>query len=265
MRRVVFASILAMFAAPAFAADLPIMTKGGLPLAYPYSGGSGFYGGINTFGGVAQATSSSSVLATTSLATGNLTAAGGAVGGTVGFTAGTSNLWWAVEASGDWMNVTAGTSSGVTGSPSATMDSRWSAEEVFKLGGSLQLNFINAANILGFNFPTFSLPATPNGIAVAASPHPYIMAGVKEFGISGTIGTAGGTTVGVAPLVGAGTISSIINAQGQPTGLALDLFAEVVFADKGLSLNNVFGTSGPVVNANLTMNRQYWAGAKLLF
>ena len=41
MRRVVFASILAMFAAPAFAADLPIMTKGGLPLAYPYSGGSG--------------------------------------------------------------------------------------------------------------------------------------------------------------------------------------------------------------------------------
>ena len=95
------------------------------------------------------------------------------------------------------------------------MDSRsGSAEEVFKLGGSLQLNFINAANILGFNFLTFSLPATPNGIAVAAS-HRILtsLAGVKEFRhLRHDRHRAGAPYGWRRPLVGAGTISSIINA-----------------------------------------------------
>lgn len=265
MRRFVVASIFAMFAAPAFAADLPLIAKSGLPLAYPYNGGSGFYAGVNVFGGVAQSSATSNSLFASSLASGNLTAAGGAVGGTVGYTRGNSNFWWALEASGDWQNVSAGTSSASAATPSATMASRWSAEEVVKIGGSLQFNFLNAINLLGINFPTFELPVAPSGISVAAAPHPYIMAGVKEFGISGTVGQAGGTTVGVAPLVGAGTISSILDGTGKPTGLALDLFAEVVFANKGLGFSNVFGTGGAPVNANLTMNNQYWAGAKVLF
>lgn len=241
----------------------PLVSKDVAKLDYPYTGGSGFYVGINTMGGVAQSSATASGLFATSLATGNLTASGGAVGGTVGYTSGSTRFWWALEGSGDWQNVSASANM-----PNATTSvaSRWSSEQVAKVGGTLQTNFLSTLNPLGLNFPTFELPTTPNGISVAASPHPYIMGGVKEFGISGNFNTAGGTTWGIAPLLGAGTIASILDTTGKPTGLVLDLFAEVVFANKGMSISNVFGTTGvPMTNAALTMNNQYWAGAKVLY
>lgn len=247
-------------ATPIPVAAPPLVTKDGVlrNYAYPYNGGSNFYAGVNSMVGAAQSTASTSAIFATSLATGNLTATGGSIGGTIGYTRGNQNLWWAVEASGDWQNIT-GTTSG------ASVDSRWQAEQVFKLGGSLAFTWLNTAeNGLGVNFPTFSVPLVPNGISVAASPHPYIMGGVKEFGIQGTIGQAGGTSVGIAPLLGAGTISQVLNSSGQPTGVALDLGAEVVFANKGLGFTNVLGSSGPPIAGNLNMGTQYWAYLKVL-
>ena len=240
----------------------PLVTKDSPIKAYPYSGGSGWYAGANTIAGVQQASTSANGLFATSLATGSLNAAGGGLGATVGYTSGGSQFWWALEASGDWMNV--GATMNAPGQ-TTSIGSRWQAEQVAKIGGTLQTNFLSAIAPLGINFPSFTLPLTPSNISVAASPHPYIMAGVKEFGIDGNFNTVGGTTVGIAPLVGVGTISSIIDTTGKPTGMALDLFAEVVFANKGLSLTNVFGTGGPVTNANLQMTNQYWTGAKVLF
>lgn len=237
----------------------PLVTKSGiLQYAYPYNGGSGFYAGVNTMVGAAQSSASASGIFATSLATGNLTAIGGAVGGTVGYTSGGTNLWWAVEGSGDWQNIT-GTTTG------ASMNTRWQSEQVFKLGGTLAFSWLSTISSIGVNFPTFTLPLTPSGISVAAAPHPYIMAGVKEEGISGTVGQAGGTTVLVAPMIGAGTISQVLNGSGQPTGVALDLFAEVVFANKGLGFNNVFGANGGPVAGNLNLGTQYFAGTKVLF
>ena len=240
---------------------VPLVTKDGPIKAYPYSGGSGFYGGVNTIAGVQQASTSANGLFASSLATGNLAAAGGGIGATVGYTAGGSQFWWAAEASGDWMNVSA--TQNLPGQ-TTSVSSRWQAEQVVKIGGTLQTNFLNAIAPLGVNFPSFTLPVAPSNISVAASPHPYIMAGVKEFDISGNFNSTGGSAVGIAPLIGAGTISSIIDTSGKPTGLALDLFAEVVFANKGLALNNVLGGGAPA-NANLQMTNQYWAGAKVLF
>lgn len=274
MRRFAIAvAALAVLASPSFAQTVPLPVAAPLPTAapplvtkdgirqyaYPYNGGSGFYAGVNTMVGAAQSTASTSAIFASSLATGNLTATGGAVGGTVGYTRGNSTLWWAVEASGDWQNVT-GTTSG------ASVDSRWQSEQVFKLGGSLAFNFLGTAtSALGVNFPTFQAPLVPSGISVAAAPHLYIMGGVKEFGINGTIGQAGGTTVGVAPLIGGGTISQVLDGSGKPTGVALNLGGEAVFANKGLGLSNVLGISGPPIAGNLNMGTQYWAYAKVLF
>lgn len=253
-KQLILAAALAAFASPAIAADLPIPAKSAFNLAYPYSGGSGFYFGVNTMAGIADASANSTILS------GTMNAAGAAVGGTAGWTTGNQSLWLAIEASGDYQNVTA-----TATNAAASVASCWSSEQVVKLGGSAPLQYLAALAPLGINFPTFSLPAVPSGISVAASPHPYIMGGVKEFGISGGFGVAGGSTVGVAPLLGAGMIYQIVDKSGTPTRMALDLGAEAVFANKGLGFANVFGTGGPVTPATISMGNQFFAYAKVLF
>jgi hypothetical protein len=268
MKRLFLAAALAasaLVASPALAADLPVKAPPLSPIAYPYDGGSGFYFGINTMAGVAQANvngvAGSGVLAT-SLVNGNLTAAGGAVGGTVGWIKGTPTSWFAIEASLDYQNITAGNA----GAP-VSVASRWSSEQVVKFGGTFNpLSYLPDLGVTGFSFPAFQLPIAPAGISVALSPHPYVMAGVKEFGITGTFGGIGGTTWGVAPLVGAGTISQILDKQGKPTGAALDLFAEVVFAGRGITVDNIGGVGGaPMFGGSANLGNQYFAGAKILW
>ena len=259
MRKFLLAFGAILLSTSAFAQTAPLVTKGGPVVVYPYNGGSGLYAGVNTMAGVANTSVNGTLLG--SAVGGNLTAAGGAIGGTVGYTSGNSAFWYAIEASADYQNITA-----TAPSAASSVASRWSSEQVVKIGGSTPVNFLSSIANLGVNFPTFNLPVAPSGISVAASPHPYIMGGVKEFGLTGGIGVAGGSTWGVAPLVGAGTIAQIVDSTGKPTGLALDLFAEIVFANKGLAINNVFGTAGPpLAGGNLTMGNQYFAGAKVLF
>src|SRR6266702_3897763 len=83
------------------AADLALKSK---PLAYPIDG-QGCYFGINAEAGAAQTNVSGNALFVTSLAGGNLMAAGGSVGGTVGCIKGNATRWFAVQASANYANI----------------------------------------------------------------------------------------------------------------------------------------------------------------
>jgi hypothetical protein len=62
------------------------------------------------------------------------------------------------------------------------------------------------------------------------------------------------------------TISQILDKQGKPTGAALDLFAEVVFAGRGITVDNIGGTGGvPMFGGSANLGNQYFAGAKILW
>ena len=254
MRKFLLATIAVLLAVPAFAADLPaIVTKG--PPAYPYDS-SGFYFGANVMAGVQQNSINGNPTFTGSLVNGNLTAAGGAIGGTVGWTKGTAGFWWAIEDSLDYQNITASATTG-----NASTASRWSNETVVKVHGFNPLQYLPN---LGITFPTFptTFPATPAGISVGAA-QLYIGAGAKEWGVSGNFGGIGGTTWAVAPMIEAGSVAQIIDTTGKPSGAALDLGAEVVFADRGFTF--MAGPGSPVFAGAVKSGNQYFAYAKVLW
>lgn len=263
MRRLLIgAAIAAISIGAAAAADMPLKAAKFNPLMFPYNG-SGFYFDVSTKAGVEQDSATGNFLGT-SLATGTVNASGGSVGGSLGYIHGMQDKWVAVEASIYYSNVTGG---GAAVSPSgnavqASFASRWSADQVIKIGG---WNPLAALGSLGFQFPALPTPPTIGGISVAANSHPYIMAGVEEWGISGQFFMANtGVDVGVAPLVGAGIMNQIVDSTGKLTGAVLDTGAQVVFADKGLSVNGLFGPGTPGV-AQLSSGRKYEVFAKIGF
>lgn len=242
------------FGAPAMAADLPVKAPSFSAPAYPYDS-SGFYFGPNLMAGIQQTSVSGNPLLVTSLVNGNLNAAGGSVGGTIGYTKGNAAFWWAVEDSLDYQNITATAASVV---PASTV-SRWSNETVVRVHGFNPLQYLPN---LGITFPSFptQLPVVPVGIAVGAA-QLYIGGGVKEWGISGNFVGNGSQTYGVGGVLQAGSIAQIIDATGKPTGAALDLGAEVVFANKTLSVT----TGGGTPLGQITSGNQYWAYTKVLW
>ena len=254
MRKFILSTCAILLAAPALAADLPtIVTKG--PPLYPYDG-SGFYFGPNVMAGIAQTSVSGNPLLVTSLVNGNLNAAGGAVGVTVGYTKGNAAFWWAVEDSIDYQNITASAASAVV--PASTV-SRWSNETVVRVHGFNPLQYLPN---LGITFPSFptQFPVVPAGIAIGAA-QLYMGGGVKEWGISGNFVGAGSQTYGVGGVLQAGSLAQIIDATGKPTGAALDLGAEVVFANHAFSVM----TGGGTPLGKITSGNQYWAYTKVLW
>ena len=256
MRRFILGVALAALSTAALAADLPLPTKAYAPPAYPYDG-SGFYFGANVMAGIQQTSVSGNPLLVTSLVNGNLNAAGGAVGGTIGYTKGNATWWWAIEDSLDYQNITASATTTTTIPASAV--SRWSNETVVRVHGFNPLQYLPN---LGITFPSFptQLPVVPAGIAVGAA-QLYIGGGVKEWGIGGNFVGNGSQTYGVGGLLQAGSIAQIIDATGKPTGAALDLGAEVVFASKGFSVM----TGGGTPLGKITSGDQYWAYTKVLW
>ena len=254
MKRLLLATAL-LWSGVASAADLPVKAPAYAPPAYPFDS-SGFYFGANAMAGIQQTSVSGNPLLVTSLVNGNVNAAGGAIGGTIGYTKGNGTWWWAVEDSLDYQNITANAASAIV--PASTV-SRWSNETVVRVHGFNPLQYLPN---LGITFPSFptQLPVVPAGIAVGAA-QLYIGAGAKEWGISGNFAGNSSQTYGVAPLIQAGSIAQIINAAGVPTGAALDLGAEVVFASQGLTVTTAGGTPlGKVTSGN-----QYWAYTKVLW
>lgn len=253
------------FSVPAQAADMPVLKaqKSNL-LVFPYTS-SGMYWGIAVKGGVEQDSASGSFLGT-ALVTGNSNALGGGIGGTFGYMHGMGDKWVAFEGTAYYQNIAgAATAVNATGTlaGNASFASRWSAEQVVKIGGWNPFSWIG--NFGGFQFPTLPTPPTVPGINIIGSGHTYIMAGVEEWGISGQFFQANsGVTVGVAALVGAGIMNQIVDAKGALTGAVLDVGAQVVFADKGFQASGLFAPGAPVVSS-LTSGRKYEVYAKIDF
>lgn len=264
MKYLIGIAIAALAAGSALAADMPVKPRPNL-LVYPGYEGSGFYWGAGIEAGVAQSKVSGSAF--TPIISGDLTAAGGAVGGTIGYMTGMRGLraqapgttgngmWAAFELSVFYENVTA------TDPGNVTMRSRWRSEQAVKLGG-FQQPLAWLAN-LGLKFPVLPDVPVPAGFNIAAnSSHPYVKFGAEEFGLSASaVNLTGGNTWAAAPMVGAGVLNQLLDANGALGGAVLDVGAKAVFASKGVSFN----LQGGAQAAKLEMGNQYWTYAKVLF
>jgi hypothetical protein len=250
---------------PAMAADL-MLRKAPAAVAFPYSG-SGWYFGVGTKGGVDQVSNSGTALFATSLVGSGLNALGAGVGGDIGYfkTFGPGGVvqWAAFEASAYYQNITASTTAtnGAAAVP-VSYASRWSADQVVKLGG---FNLLTYLPNLGISFPALPPLPTVGGLNTLQPGLTYVSFGLEEFGVDGQFFTASGSTIGVAPLVGAGVFSEILDTTGKPTGNVLDVGAQVVFADKGLGISNAFSSSGAPVFGTLSVGRKYEVYAKIDF
>lgn len=259
MKRLILTAALALFAGTAFAADLPVKATPKNLFVYPGYEGSGFYWGANLEAGVAQSKVSGSAF--TPIISGDLTAAGGAIGGTVGWMTGikangvNKGMWLAFELDLLYQNVTA------TDPGNVTVRSRWSSEQAIKFGGFQQpLAWLSN---LGIKFPTLPDVPVPVGFNIAANTsHPYIKAGVREFGLTASaVNLTGGNTWAAAPMIGAGVLNQLLDANGNVGGAVLDVGAELIFASKGMSFN----LQGGAPAAKLQIGNQYMAYAKVLF
>jgi len=255
--------LLVGLGAHALAADLAPLYKA-KPIAYPTSG-FGCYWGVNAEAGVAQSNVNGNALFATSLVSGNLVAAGGSIGGTVGCLKGTETSWFAIQASINYANI-----SGSIAATDANGDllgtvgvrSKWSAEQVVKLGGFPAL-FGWLPNI-GISMPVLTppTPVLPAGFTAAAA-KPYFMAGLREFDANGWVSGFSGHAVGFAPLVGVGMITPLIDSTGGVSGAALDTYAKVIFPGRGFSID--LTSHNPTLGAGANMGTQYIAGMALYY
>jgi hypothetical protein len=238
------------------ATDLAVKAR---PIAYPYMG-SGCYFGVNAEGGAAQSNVSGNGLFLTGLASGNMIAAGGSVGGSVGCIYGNGTNWVAVQGNLNYQNIT-----GAVEAPGGSfgVSSKWQASQVVKFGGFPAL--LSWLPNLGLNFPVLAPPANaPVGLnIVTLTSQPYVMVGAQEFDNSGWFQAQSGHSVGVAPLVGAGVINQITDTSGKPSGAVLDTYAKVVFAGKGFTINDV--GSNPNLGAAANLGTQYFAGVAIYY
>jgi hypothetical protein len=243
----------------AVAADMPVKA----PVApVPYLSGTTWYVGVLTEADVAQSNVSGTNVFATSLASGNLTATGGSIGGEVGFIGNGAIGWYRGKLTGAWANISGSNSVGPTATTSAAtaaIASRWSSTQEFDVGVEWLQRIMAALPTLGnVNlFPTIT-PITPT-VPVGA-PKQYIGVGIKEAGISGTFGAANGTTVGVYPMVTGGFIWPTLGTNGKPNGGAIDASAGIAFPVKGFTMGNAFATNGAPLTfgAGANLGTQYW-------
>jgi hypothetical protein len=260
MRILRIAALLAAaaFTPAAFAADMPV--KATVP-PVPYVSGSWFVG-ILTEADVAQSSVSGTNAFATSLASGNLTATGGSVGGEVGYIGNGAIGWYRFKLTGEWANIS-GTntvgSTATTSAASASIASRWSATQEADIGIEwLQRVLAALPTLTNANlFPTLT-PITPT--IPVGTPRQYIGVGLKEAGLTGTFGAAQGTSVGVYPMVTGGFIWPTLGTDGKPNGGAIDASAGIAFPVKGFTIGNAFATNGAPLTfgAGANLGTQYW-------
>jgi hypothetical protein len=258
--------LTAMAVAPvAHAADLPAPVYKA-PVAAP--AGTNWYVGILTEADVAQSNVSGTNVFATSLATGDLTATGGAIGGEAGYIGNCAIGWCRGKLTGEWSNIS-GTNSvaatATTSAASAAIASRWAATQEFDIGMEwLQKLYAALPTLPTLNFPSFT-PITPS-VPVGA-PRQYVGVGLKEAGLSGSFGAAQGTSVGVYPMITGGFIWPTLNAAGKPNGGAIDVSAGVAFPVKGFTMGNAFATNGSPLTfgGGANLGTQYWTRASYEF
>lgn len=261
-----FVIALAIAATPSlvFAADMPLAKPAvaTMPVkALAFDTGSGWYCGVGTQAGVAQANVSGNNLFATSLVSGSLTADGAGVGGGCGWITNKGPLgsWMQIEVDGFYENITA------TMGP-VSVASRWSATEEIDIGisafSALQQAFtaLGGANGLNLPFPSFT-PSLPAGVAVAAAPRQYIGFKAEQFGLTGNAFSAGGATIGWAPGLTTGWRWQTLNAAGQPNGGSLKIYADVFWPQRG----NTFDTDGGAITGASKFTTAYKLGVKYDF
>lgn len=254
-------SALALGVGAAFAADLPV--KAPRVVAPPVSG-YGWYVGIGTEAAVAQSSVSGNNVFATSLVNGNLTAAGGAVGGDVGYIDQLPNGWkWRFEAGVMYQNIT-GSITTTTGS--ASVASRWSATQEFDIDFAVVQKISSVVGNL-INFPSFTPSLPANVVVVQATPWEYVGVGAREFGVDGNFFGQQGSNWSVAPMIKTGFMWQTADSSGKPNGGAIDTYAWVSFPQRGVTLNNLFSAGGaPLgVSGAAQMGTQYGLGLKYDF
>lgn len=248
MRKLLLCTTALCWGFPAIAADMPVKARA--PIAYPYAK-SGCYFGVNTEAAVASTNTSGTGLFLNQAVQGNLTAAGGAIGGSVGCIKGDPNLWYGVHADLDYQNITGAV--GVTNA-NITFSSRIQGGAEVRVGGTQLLALLTSWLPSG-TFPVVGTPATPGGFQLAATPPlPYVAAGFEVFQAQATFGQISGSGTEIAPKVRAGVINQLTDANGKLTGAVMDTYAKVVFAGRGASFQD--GQFAAVTN----MGTQYRAG-----
>lgn len=240
------------------AADMPVKAPN-TPFTSP--NGSGWFCGVGTQAGVAAANVSGTNVLATDIVTGNLNAAGGAVGGGCGYISTLPSLGgirWEFEADAFYQNITA--SAGPV-----SVASRWSLTQELDVSFAAFQTISSAIGNLGVNFPTFA-PQLPSNVAVAASPWQFVGFKIEEFGLQGNFFQAGGASVGWAPGLTAGFRWQTLNAQGKPNDGSIKLYGDVFWPQRGTTFDNVLGINGaPQVTGAAKFTTQYWAGIKYDF
>ena len=258
MRKLVLALLASSVITPALAADLPIPGKAAFISPFSIVGGNGFFVGAGTSAAVAQSNVSGNVVNIPGVG-GATNAAGGTIGGDAGYIWGRCGAlgWCQVEVDVKYMNITGNTAVG-------SINYRWGVTEEFDVGIDAIQTVLSALPSIPNIFPILANPsgALPANIAVG-TPLGYVGGKVGEFNIAGNIGQASGQTWIVTPGVTTGFRWPTLNAQGKPNGGSLKVYGDVLFANKGVTLNNVLGTAGGpmlVQNANDKLNTMYVVG-----
>lgn len=262
MKKLITGLTFVMLTSAAFAADMPVKAPN---FSYPNS--SGFYVGIDLGASVARASvNGSNPLFVNSLVSGNLNAAGGYVGGCVGYIKGAATSWWGIHSCADYQNITASAPN-----MPISVASRWDSTTEVRFGGtinplSLMFNTLSNIGFNGVSFPTFT-PVAPTGLNLALTPRSYMAGGIDFKGIEGNFFQSGGTKVAIQPMLKAGAIWQVLNSDGRATGGVVDTYAKVAFGRHGVVVDNVFGTAGgPVVQrGSANLGTTYTAGLAYYF
>lgn len=262
--RKLFLSTMALLAlgVSAYAADLgtaPLVKAPIASVSSPTAGG--FYWGLGTSVSVANSSVSG-----TAIIPSDLTADGGTIDGEIGWVGSIQNTWVRLAVDGSYENVTGGVSQAP--GASATWQNRWAVTERADVNAELIQSAVALTGINLGSFPTIANPASalPAGIK-AGTPIQYLGFILREEPIDGTVGSATGQTVIIAPGVETGWLWPLLNASGQQNGTALDVFAQIDWPTRGVQVSGLFANGGgaPVVQTgNIGIGTEYRAGIHLL-
>jgi hypothetical protein len=250
MRRLIVAALAALaFASPALAqsASPPVATKSQvLPVSPFINYTNGFFVGLGPSAGLAASNVSGNIITLPGLTGGALNAAGGAIDVDFGYVWGHCflNSWCQIEADFSYQNISGGNAVG-------TVSSNWILTQEADFGIDILQTVLSYLPGVQNPFPSFSPTGLlPANIAVAATPRGYVGFKQAELLVSGNVGAAGGQTWEYAPGVTTGYRWQTLNSAGKPNGASIKIFADAFWADKGVSISNLFGAGGaPIVTA----------------
>lgn len=238
MRHIAIIAALAC-GAPTFALAADLAMKAPKYVAgYPYEG-TGCYKGLNT-----QGEASKVEVTGAQGSTGQLIAASGGVGFTLGCVKGQGTSFIAGEIMGDYKNL--GASNSAINSVPGSINSKWSFEARAKFGGPMQV-LLGLLPNLGSVFPAF-----PPVSVVTVNSHPYIAFGVRTEDVTGQLGLNEGRAWQVAPTFAVGVMQQL------PDRTVADVWISVSPAASGFVL-------GGDNSANANMGRKVVAGAGWYF